>query len=136
MDVNQPKLRFAIPFLLSKDDNPNDYANLRSTKICGSALLDIIGKGKKWRYKCRNHAISNTLPSHGLKGRVPNNKRKWNDLYEVALEQHFEQLVKEAEPTAVGLVRELTGETSLRNALVGQGQQLLCSLHSLYWWMR
>jgi hypothetical protein len=73
-------------------------------------------KKKDWWYTCLKHSLNNTLPSHGLKGKTPNNKRKWDDQFRSALEEHFEQLKSEAEPISTGVVRELTGETTLRDA--------------------
>jgi hypothetical protein len=115
--IQKKKKMFSIPFLLHEDDNSDEYHNLRISKICTSAMLDLLGKRRRWWFVCREHAKNNTLPSHALKGRTPNNKRKWNTLFEEDLKTHFEQLKQEAEPVATGVVRELTGETNLRDAV-------------------
>jgi hypothetical protein len=110
------KKMFSIPYLLHEDDISDEYHDLLISKICTSAMLDLPGKRRRWWFVCLDHAKNNTLPSHALKGRIPNNKRKWNTLFEEDLKNHFEQLKQEAEPIATGVVRESTGETNLRDA--------------------
>jgi hypothetical protein len=119
-DIQKKKKMFSIPFLLHEDDISDEYHNIRISKICTSAMLDLLGKRRRWRFVCREHAKNNTVPSHALKGRTPYSKRKWNTLLEEDLKTHFDQLKQEAEPIATGVVRELTGETNLRDvAYVG-----------------
>jgi hypothetical protein len=38
------KKMFSIPFLLQEDGNSDEYHNLRISKICTSAMLDLLGK--------------------------------------------------------------------------------------------
>jgi hypothetical protein len=45
-------------------------------------MLDLLGKRRRWWFVCLDYAKDNTLPSHALKGRTPNNKRKWQTLFE------------------------------------------------------
>ena len=107
--------RFPIPFLLSDKDKPEEYGELRQSKVCVSSLLDLIGKGKDWWRSCTKHAMANMLPSHKLIGRVSNNKRKFDELWGEALDNHFQDLKKEAAPLATRLVREKTGQNTLRD---------------------
>ena len=43
-DLSQYNQRFRIPFILSRDDDPQDFMILRNSTICVSALLDVLGK--------------------------------------------------------------------------------------------
>jgi hypothetical protein len=38
------KKNVSIPFLLHEDDNSDEYQNLRVSKICTSAMLDLLEK--------------------------------------------------------------------------------------------
>ncbi len=73
--------------------------------------MDLINVRSKWWITVTNHCNYHTLPSHKLKGRVANNKRKWNDMFESDLIDHR----KEAGPIATQFVREFTGELSERD---------------------
>jgi hypothetical protein len=77
--------------------------------------MDLLLKGLRFWKSCVHHHTSNTIPSHKLKGKLPNNKRKFLEDYQESLNEHFEELEKEAEPIATRYVRELTGETTLRD---------------------
>lgn len=108
--------RYRIPFILHESDSMADYNILQEATVCQSSLARLLGRGRKWWYACRKHAMANTFPKHALKGREPNNKRKWNQDFDEDLAEHFESLRKEAEPFATSFVREKTGETTLRDA--------------------
>ncbi len=112
---------YPIPFLLrpAKDDveeeEVTDFGPLSETLICRDSLMDLLNIGYRWWITVTNHCKNHTLPSHKLRGLVANNKRKWNDLFESDLIDHFEELRREAEPIATRFVRELTGELSERD---------------------
>jgi hypothetical protein len=108
---------FPIPFILSEDDcmEFDHYSNLRKSKICRDALVDILGLGRIYWSTCLQHALNNTLPDYKLKGRTTNRKRKWDATYFDSLVVHFEELRKEAVPIATRFVRERTGETTTRD---------------------
>jgi hypothetical protein len=69
-DIQKKKKIFSIPSLFHEDDNSDEYHNLRISNICTSAMLDLLGKRRRWWFVCREHAKNNTLPSHALKGRT------------------------------------------------------------------
>lgn len=115
-NLNVRHKRYRIPFITSSDDDPEDYIPLKEATACPSAIMELLGKGRRWWNTCKEHADRNTLPSHKSKGKISNNKRKFNTGYAQALKDHFELLKKEAEPVATGWVREKTGETTLRDA--------------------
>jgi hypothetical protein len=109
-------LVFAVPFLLSEEWSSSEvFDNLRAATICRDALLDLLGWGKMMWTTCLNHARSNTLPGHKLRGKKTNMKRKWDELYYESLVEHFEDLRKEAGPIATRFVREKTGQTTTRD---------------------
>ncbi len=113
---------YPIPFLAQppseeEEEEATDYGPLSRTNICRDALADLINVGGMWwntvtKKHCKNHT---PLPNHKLKGRVSNNKRKWNATFESDLIDHFEELRKEAGPIATRFVREHTGELSERD---------------------
>jgi hypothetical protein len=109
-------LVFAVPFLLSEEwSSSEEFDNLRSATICRDALLDILGWGKKMWTTCLNHARNNTLPDHKLRGKKTNMKRKWDEVFQESLLEHFEDLRKEAGPIATRFVREKSGQTTTRD---------------------
>jgi hypothetical protein len=88
-----------------------------AAKIYRDALMDLLlGVGKEWWLTCIKHCLNNTVPDFKLKGRKPNNKRRWDEMYFDSLVEHFEELRKEAVPMATRFVREKTGETTTRDA--------------------
>ncbi len=116
---NSP-LYYPIPFLVqppSEDEEVIiDYGPLSRTNICRDALMDLIGVSIGCWTTVTSHCRNHTMPSHKLKGRLPNNKRKWNDLFESDLMiDHFEELRKESGPIATRFVQEQTGELSERD---------------------
>ncbi len=109
--------RYAIPFRTPPECNQEDYDTLRDHKICRSALMDIIGIGKKrWASTtCQNHADNNTIPNHSTTGKPSNFKQKWDDIFADSLVDHFEELRKETAPIATRYVHEVTGEAMTRD---------------------
>jgi hypothetical protein len=60
--------------------------------------MDLINVGSRWWNAITSHCKTHTLPSHKLKGRVSNIKRKWNDMFGSSLVDHFlEELRKESQ---------------------------------------
>jgi hypothetical protein len=131
--LNAPKNSplYTIPFLLpppkggdGEDKAGNDgqpfasslFKPLSETLICRDALMDLLGVGRRWWLAVINHCNNHTLPNHKLKGKPPNAKRKWDEMYADDLIQHFEELRKEAGPIATRFVREHTGEIAERDA--------------------
>ena len=106
---------FRMPFILHPNDNAQDYATLRETFICQNAMMTVLSKGYRWWRDCVTHHKNMTLPQHKLTGKVSNKRRKFLADFEDDLEKHFQQLEKEAEPIATRYVREVTGETTLRD---------------------
>jgi hypothetical protein len=112
-------LLFPIPFIVGEDegDCSTAFNNLKAAKICRDALMDLLGvAGKEWWLTCIKHGLNNTVPDFKLKGRKPNNKRRWDEMYFDSLVEDFEELRKEAIPKATRFVREKTGETTTRDA--------------------
>ena len=75
----------------------------------------LLGKGRDWWKSCTDHNKNMTLPNHKLTGRPSNKRRRFLQDFEEQLTEHFEELKREAEPIATRYVREITGETSLRD---------------------
>lgn len=111
----QKKL-YRIPFVLDNGDDPDKYRPLKNALVCSNALMDLLNKGLRWWNDCGKHYRRNTLPQHKLTGKASNRKRKFLEQYEDDLIDHFEELKREAEPIATRYVREVTGETTLRDA--------------------
>jgi hypothetical protein len=107
--------KYSIPFLAPKNCDQSVYEDLRTTGVCASTLMDILGVGKRWWMRCNIHANNNTLPQHTLKGQPTNLKRKWNELFEDSLVEHFELLREDTGPIATRFVRERTGEITTRD---------------------
>jgi hypothetical protein len=102
--------RIFIPFILSPNDDPEDYNELKDLAICHNS------KRKTFWKSCVDHNSARTIPCHKLKRKTSNKKRKFLEDYEESLNEHFDELVKEAEPIATRYVREVTGETTLRDS--------------------
>jgi hypothetical protein len=109
------KRLYTIPYILDSTDVAADYLALRNASICQSAMMCLLKKGYKWWKSCATHNRNMTVPSHKLTGQMSNKKRKFLVDYKEDLESHFGELVKEAEPIATRYVREVTGETTLRD---------------------
>lgn len=105
---------FPIPYITNGVDN-HTFGRMKQARICKSALLRLFGRGRKWWFVCLKHSKSNTLPSHKLRGRVSNNKSRWNRKFKDDLIDHFEELRKETGPIATRFVREKTGTITLRD---------------------
>jgi hypothetical protein len=110
------KKRYRIPYILDPSDDAMKYQELKKCLVCQSAMMDILGTGYKWWRGCLKHYNQMTIPSHKLTGKMSNKKRKFLQDFEDDLKSHFEELEKEAEPIATRYVREVTGETTLRDA--------------------
>jgi hypothetical protein len=106
---------FRMPFILSPLQDPLEFKDLREAAVCQHALMDILVKGKRFWYSCCRYHETNTIPKHQLTGKPSNKKRKFLEDYEEELMDHLEELKREAEPIATRYVRELTGETTLRD---------------------
>jgi hypothetical protein len=107
--------KYSIPFLTPEGCNQEVYEGLRTTGVCASTLMDILGVGKKWWLTCLVHSTNNSLPQHKLKGQPSNIKRKWNEVFEEGLIEHFEDLREDSGPIATRFVRERTGEITSRD---------------------
>jgi len=107
--------KYRIPFILHAEDNSSDYLLLRNTLICSNAMMDVLSKGYKWWKDCVDHNKNMTLPMHKLTGKMSNKRRSFLSNFEEDLIDHFEELKLEAEPIATRYVREVTGETTLRD---------------------
>lgn len=114
-NLSQYKMVFRIPFILHGTEDAEDYRLLRNARICPNAMLDIIKKGVRFWTSCKKHFDQNTIPNHALAGKPPNKQRKFLQVYEAALIDHFDELKKEAEPIATRYVRESTGELTVRD---------------------
>ncbi len=73
----------------------------------------ILGIGKKRWGASAKHALANTFPVHGLKGKTSNFNAGKKARLDSPLRDFFAKLHEEAEVPATRLVRELTG-TGLR----------------------
>jgi hypothetical protein len=97
------KWTFPIPYITNGVDKKNhSFACMKQAQICNNGLLPLLlGRGRKeWWLACLNHSRNNILPKHKLKGRVANNKVRWNSEYRDDLIDHFEQLRQETGPIA------------------------------------
>jgi hypothetical protein len=81
--------------------------------------MRLFGKGYRWWKNCLDHHDNMTLPMHNLTGKIANKKRSFLKMDERDLNDHFEELKKEAEPIASWYVREETGEATLRDTYDG-----------------
>ena len=106
---------YRIPYILHANADLEQYQDLRNKRICVTAMRALLGKGRDWWKSCVDHHKSMTLPNHKLTGKISNKKRKFLGDFQEQLEEHFEELQREAEPIATRYVREVTGETSLRD---------------------
>jgi hypothetical protein len=106
-----------IPFILGSDDVPENFGELSDAKICSHALMSLLGKGFRWWKNCLDHNDNMTRPMHKLTGKFGNKKRSFLLMYESDLDDHFEELKKEAEPIA-------TFEKRL--------EKLLCETHKTF----
>ncbi|KAG7358348.1 hypothetical protein IV203_014936 [Nitzschia inconspicua] len=112
---DKSKYTFRMPFYVAKDD-ARAYQDLREAFICHNAMLDIFARGYGFWKKCVQHHEMGLFPTHGNCGETPNNKKRFMEDHKKHLEKHFAELLREAEPIATRYVRELTGETTLRDA--------------------
>ena len=88
-----------------------EAADLFKNKICVSALLLVIGYGrKKWLNICKS--IDGCM--HGNKGNN-NHKRKVDDPVMIKVREYFTELVGYSEVNATRFVREKTGTVTIRD---------------------
>ena len=80
--------------------------------ICRNSLQRLIGFRREAWKTCDFHAKTNTLPTHGLTGKISN---RMNPLVHEKMEKFFEELKTLASPRATELVRRISGGTELRN---------------------
>ncbi|KAG7361881.1 hypothetical protein IV203_025547 [Nitzschia inconspicua] len=105
---------FRIPFIVEPYLD-YDYDPLRKASVCLNALMDILAKGRDFWMTCVRHHKEGTYPEHKNVCRMSNKKRQFLQTYEKELDEHFEELKREAEPIATRYVREVTGESTLRD---------------------
>jgi hypothetical protein len=108
------KWTFPIPYITNGVDN-HSFTRMKQAQICKNGLSRLLGLGRKWWVACLNHSRNNTVPKHQLKGRVANNKVRWNSEYRDDLVDHFEQLCQETGPIATRFVQEKTGTVTLQD---------------------
>lgn len=121
---HSPKV-YTVPFILPTGflqelkKNPgmvNPYDEFENNPICKHALMDICGFGQHMWETCEFHARTNSQPCHLSKGKLPNNKVKWDSNFAAPLHRHFEYLIRnESGPLATRTVREQTGQQTMRD---------------------
>lgn len=107
--ANANKHKYPLPQICDVDDDMTkvlDNAAPEIPKVCYSALLTVLGRGRDWWSTCKRHAAAGTLPKHGLTGR-PSNKPVDTELQE-SLESFFQEISGLAEPRAArAITRQL-----------------------------
>ena len=88
-------------------------ASVEPFRACKHGVMLILGIGKKRWGASAKHALANTFPVHGLKGKTSNFNAGKKARLDSPLRDFFAKLHEEAEVPATRLVRELTG-TGLR----------------------
>jgi hypothetical protein len=86
---------YNIPCLLqssSNDNEPVEWFLQDAPRICHSALLTILGKGRVFWTTCCKAAATNQLPTHGLRGRPSNRARLFDEAVADDLRIFFEEL--------------------------------------------
>jgi len=112
-------LPFMLPTAIPDPPPPAETQQLmRTTMICQSALMRILGIGKRAWHTAKIAAVTGAVPDHGLKGRTGQESNKSQELDALVKEDVIEYLQDLAdaygEPRATVVVRTLTG-AELRN---------------------
>eukprot|EP00536_Pseudo-nitzschia_multiseries_P018649 jgi/Psemu1/56614/gm1.56614_g len=113
---------FLVPFLnpydeefdlLVDEDTPHKHAVLAAlsqTRVCKYAVTVILDWGRRKWETCLKNLQENTTPSHGLKGKRPNNTRQFDnsDIVE-DLADFFDDLKKLGQPQSTRILHIETG---------------------------
>ena len=114
--ANANKQMYLLPRLCGDDDDIIECLDTAAPdipKVCYSALLTVLGRGRKFWNTCKRHAAAGTLPEHGLTGR-PSNRPVDKELQE-SLQRFFQEIASFAEPRATRFTREITGQLDIRD---------------------
>ena len=114
--ANANKQMYLLPQLCGDDDDIIECLDTAAPdipKVCYSALLTVLGRGRKFWNTCKRHAAAGTLPEHGLTGR-PSNRPVDKELRE-SLHRFFNEIASFAEPRATRFTREITGQLDIRD---------------------